>query len=128
MTAEAIQKAALKSQKRKQQADEKREKDKKKTMDRILKKQESKQQKNNNFRPNRNVTPLMTLKRTNEMTTLSFHPDIVCPIEAKVAPEPPKPVLCAMECGNRKRYSCSKTGVPLCSLQCYKKNISSRIL
>ncbi|KAI5636323.1 INO80 complex subunit B [Phthorimaea operculella] len=46
MTAEAIQKAAIKSQKRKQLADEKREKDKKKTMDRLLKKQESKNLKN----------------------------------------------------------------------------------
>ncbi|KAJ8961954.1 hypothetical protein NQ314_005856 [Rhamnusium bicolor] len=38
MTAEAIQKAAIKSLKRKQLADEKREKDKKKTMERLLKK------------------------------------------------------------------------------------------
>nr|CAD7403143.1 unnamed protein product [Timema cristinae] len=48
MTAEAIQKAALKSQKRKQLADEKREKDKKKTMERLLKKQDSKNVKNSN--------------------------------------------------------------------------------
>lgn len=128
LTAEAIQKAALKSQKRKQQADEKREKDKKKTMERILKKQESKSQKNNNFRPNRNVIPLMSLKMTPELTLLSIHPDMPCPIEKKVAKEPPKPVYCAMNCGHLKKYSCSKTGVPLCSLECYRKNISSRIL
>jgi len=40
-TAEEIQKAVLKSQKRKQQANARREKDKQKTMDRLLKKQET---------------------------------------------------------------------------------------
>ncbi|KDR15964.1 hypothetical protein L798_10454, partial [Zootermopsis nevadensis] len=47
MTAEAIQKVALKSQKRKELADEKREKDKK-TIERLLKKQESKAGKSSN--------------------------------------------------------------------------------
>lgn len=37
-----LQKKAIKSQKRKQQADEKRENDKKRTMERLLKKHESK--------------------------------------------------------------------------------------
>lgn len=128
LTAEAIQKAALKSQKRKQQADEKREKDKKKTMERILKKQESKTQKNSNFRPNRNVTSLVSYKQTIDLATLSFHPEIQSPIVGQKAPRPPKPVFCAMDCGNLKKYSCSKTGVPLCSLECYRKNVSSRIL
>ena len=27
-------------------------------------------------------------------------------------------------CRNQKKYSCSRTGVPLCSLDCYKKNLS----
>jgi len=27
-------------------------------------------------------------------------------------------------CTNLKKYSCSRTGLPLCSLECYKKNIS----
>lgn len=41
-----LQKKAIKSQKRKQQADEKRENDKKRTMERLLKKHESKSKSN----------------------------------------------------------------------------------
>ena len=38
---------------------------------------------------------------------------------------PPTRELCAADgCGNEKKYSCSKTGVPLCSLHCYKMNMS----
>lgn len=35
-------------------------------------------------------------------------------------------VLCGVEnCENPKRYSCSKTGIPLCSLECYRKNLTA---
>ena len=34
--------------------------------------------------------------------------------------------LCgAPGCQNAKKYSCSKTGVPLCSLGCYKRNMAA---
>jgi len=46
LTPEMLQKKAIKSQKRKQQADEKRENDKKRTMERLLKKHESKSKSN----------------------------------------------------------------------------------
>ncbi|XP_029347040.1 uncharacterized protein LOC100159639 [Acyrthosiphon pisum] len=46
LTPEMLQKKAIKSQKRKQQADEKRENDKKRTMERLLKKHESKSKTN----------------------------------------------------------------------------------
>lgn len=128
MTAEAIQKAQLKSQKRKQQADEKREKDKKKTMERILKKQETKQPKSASIKPNKDVPPLVSYKQTLDATTLFFHNDVGCLMEPRKARDPPKPVFCSMGCGNRKKYSCAQTGAPLCSLRCYRKNISSRIL
>lgn len=40
--------------------------------------------------------------------------------------EPPIPVLCAVkDCKNIKKYNCSKTNVPLCSLKCYKANLAS---
>lgn len=128
MTAEAIQKAALKSQKRKQQADEKREKDKKKTMERILKKQETKTPKAQNVKTNKDIPLLVSYKQNLNGTSLFFHNDVDIPLERKIAVEPPKPVLCAMGCGNLKKYSCAQTGAPLCSLKCYRKNISSRIL
>lgn len=50
LTPEMLQKKAIKSQKRKQQADEKRENDKKRTMERLLKKHESKSKTNSKGR------------------------------------------------------------------------------
>lgn len=127
MTAEAIQKAAIKSQKRKQLADEKREKDKKKTMDRLLKKQDSKNLKNNlKGKPIRKVEPMIVYKNNNNEITLSFPPDVPYPIESKPPIDAPKPIICGVpECDNIKRYTCSKTGIPLCSLECYNRNLMS---
>ncbi|XP_050345626.1 INO80 complex subunit B [Nymphalis io] len=125
MTAEAIQKAALKSQKRKQLADEKREKDKKKTMDRLLKKQESKNLKNaQRGKPVRKWEPMIVYKNRDNEISLSLPPDIQFPLENKPPIDAPKPTLCGVEgCNQIKKYNCSKTDVPLCSLECYKKNL-----
>ncbi|XP_077286009.1 INO80 complex subunit B [Arctopsyche grandis] len=125
MTAEAIQKAALKSQKRKQLADEKREKDKKKTMERLLKKQETKTIKGNaKGKPLKKHVPLISYRNTVESITVSMPPDVDFPLEAKTSIDPPKPVICGVaNCANLKKYLCSRTGIPLCSLQCYKNNI-----
>ncbi|XP_023940476.1 INO80 complex subunit B [Bicyclus anynana] len=125
MTAEAIQKAALKSQKRKQLADEKREKDKKKTMDRLLKKQESKNLKNaQKGKLLRKQEPMIVYKNNNNEISLSLPLGIPFPLETKPPIEPPKLITCGVnECNNIKKYNCSKTGIPLCSLECYKKNL-----
>lgn len=127
MTAEAIQKAALKSQKRKQLADEKREKDKKKTMDRLLKKQESKNLKNaQKGKPARRLEPMIIYKNNTKGISLSLPIGVPYPMESKPPVEPPKPVLCGVSgCENIKRYNCSKTGIPLCSLECYKQHMTT---
>lgn len=40
--------------------------------------------------------------------------------------EKPLVIRCgAPGCSNVKKYNCSKTGIPLCSLQCYKSNFSA---
>lgn len=125
MTAEAIQKAALKSQKRKQLADEKREKDKKKTMDRLLKKQESKILKNpQRGKTTRKSEPMIIYTNQRDQITLTMPPGVPFPLQAQGPRSPPAPVLCSIsQCQNVKRYNCSKTGVPLCSLECYKMNL-----
>ncbi|CAL8073758.1 unnamed protein product [Calicophoron daubneyi] len=50
------------------------------------------------------------------------------PLDKLVRPSqmPPVPAvrLCAMGCGQPRRYACSKTGLSLCSLACYKANLS----
>nr|XP_023017153.1 INO80 complex subunit B isoform X1 [Leptinotarsa decemlineata] len=124
MTAEAIQKAAIKSLKRKQLADEKREKDKKKTMERLLKKQDSKAAKQAKPRVTRSSAPSIVYKQNVDITLMSFPEGCDFPLRSKVAPPPPKIVYCSMGCGNIKKYFCSRTGAALCSLACYKKNIS----
>ncbi|OAD52060.1 INO80 complex subunit B, partial [Eufriesea mexicana] len=125
MTAEAIQKAALKSLKRKQLADEKREKDKKKTMERLLKKQESKASKViSKGKPSRRQVPLVTYRLTLEGSSISLPPGEDFPLQPTKKKEPPIQILCGVnQCKNPKKYLCSKTGVPLCSLECYKANL-----
>lgn len=128
MTAEAIQKAAIKSQKRKQLADEKREKDKKKTMERLLKKQESKATKAAKVKSNKTSAPVIIYRQNIDGAVLHCPPDFEYPLKPTKMPEPSKPKYCSMGCGNLKKYSCSQTGAALCSLACYKRNIATRIL
>ncbi|KAF7386092.1 hypothetical protein HZH68_013224 [Vespula germanica] len=129
MTAEAIQKAALKSLKRKQLADEKREKDKKKTMERLLKKQESKASKIiGKGKPSKRQVPLVTYRMTIGGSSISLPPGEEFPLKPAKVRELPLPILCGVnKCKNPKRYSCSKTGVPLCSLECYKTNMLLKV-
>lgn len=126
LTAEAMQKAALKSQKRKQLADEKREKDKKKTMDRLLKKQETKATKVNKNKSIKVTVPLISYRDSiHEGTFLTFPPLEQYPVKAYGPIESPKPIACAVCTLNTKRYNCAKTNAPLCSFKCYKINIQS---
>lgn len=46
-------------------------------------------------------------------------------IRKATAPEIPKLRLCDMGCGCARRYECAKTGRSLCSLSCYKANLSA---
>lgn len=125
LTAEDIEKSKEKAQKRKQLADEKREKDKKKTMERLLKKQDSKMVKSTKMRPIKQQLPVFSYRNTADKITVSYPLTVEFP-SAKLPIEPPEPKLCGISgCKNHKRYSCSKTNVPLCSLECYKKNVES---
>ncbi|KAK4474949.1 hypothetical protein MN116_002053 [Schistosoma mekongi] len=45
-------------------------------------------------------------------------------IQKITAPEIPKLRLCEMGCGCARRYQCAKTGRSLCSLSCYKINLT----
>lgn len=122
MTAEAIQKAAIKSLKRKQLADEKREKDKKKTMERLLKKQDSKAAKQTKPKV-KSSTPSIVYKQNVENTLMLFPESHNYPLQPKKISHYPLPVYCGMGCGNLKKYSSTKNSIPLCSLECYKKNV-----
>ncbi|XP_055917420.1 INO80 complex subunit B [Eupeodes corollae] len=126
MTAEAIEKALLKSQKRKQLADEKREKDKKKTMERLLKKQETKQRSQGKNKAVKTQEPVITYRNTYEGATVTMPADFDFPLKPQLANDPPKPILCGIPgCRNLKVYNCSKTNLPLCSFVCYRKNVEA---
>ncbi|KAH8374208.1 hypothetical protein KR200_009807 [Drosophila serrata] len=124
-TAEEINKAVLKSQKRKQQADERREKDKLKTMERLLKKQESHRQRyavriKQSQKPS---YPKITYINNIEGSVILVPPGCEFPLKAQLPRATPSEELCCISgCGNRKSYNCSISRNPLCSLACYKKN------
>lgn len=131
MTAEAIQKAQIKSQKRKQLADEKREKDKKKTMERLLKKQDSKIAKSQKNKPAKMLVPMISYYSTvADGNRITFPPNMEMPLRPKkqmtheYSGDVKGPILCAM-CAEPKRYNCSRTNLPLCSFRCYKENVES---
>lgn len=124
LTAEAIQKAQIKSQKRKQLADEKREKDKKKTMERLLKKQESKTAKGGKNRNVKTTVPLISYKNTVKGSTLTIPPNFEFPFNVQKCCVAPDVQRCGL-CENPKRYNCSRTNIPLCSFKCYKLNVES---
>jgi len=61
--------------------------------------------------------------------TISVPEGIKFPFDSQVADKPPARQKCGVKgCKNDRKYSCSKTGVALCGLQCYKKNLISHKL
>ncbi|XP_022194462.2 INO80 complex subunit B isoform X2 [Nilaparvata lugens] len=125
MTPEMVQKAAINSQKRKQLADERREKDRKKTMERLLKKQESKLGKlAGKGKGSKRLVPHVVYLDTHDGKAISFPLGMDIPLKQSEVPKPPSPKFCEVKgCSNIRKYSCSKTGKSLCSLQCYKANL-----
>lgn len=80
-----LQKKAIKSQKRKQQADEKREIDKKRTMERLLKKHESKSKTNaKNRLAKKNVNNIVYISKDDKVSLL-FPKDVDFPLKSSSA-------------------------------------------
>lgn len=129
LTEEMIQRRIIRAKKRKQQAEEKREKDKKQTIERLLKKTDAKIKGSKKLMKRTDVPKVTYIYSQVNGPSLSLPPGINFLLQAQVAKAPAAAIQCGVEgCSNTKKYSCSKTGVPLCSLECYKKNLSSRSL
>lgn len=77
-----LQKKAIKSQKRKQQADEKRENDKKRTMERLLKKHESKSKINAKGRMARKAVNNIVYVSRGDSVSLLFPEGIDFPLKS----------------------------------------------
>lgn len=129
LSAEELELAQQKSQKRKRMADEKREKDKQKTMDRLLKKQETKVTKVSKNKIVKNIVPVISYRSSMVGTTISYPIDYEMPLANKPTKKPrktPAVILCAICKHDRKRYNCVKTNLPLCSLKCYRSSMKPR--
>ena len=121
---------AQKSAKRKEIEAEKREQDRIKTMERLLNKRETLSKTIKNLvNPDSKVTnqqnqPKITYIKNEASITLSFPKGMEIPIPTLKPIKPPEKIRCFIKnCKNVKKYSCSQTGKPLCSLACYKKNL-----
>lgn len=125
VTQEQLEKRAQRAQRRKQMADEKKEKDKKQTIDRLLKKQDGRQKGGRVKISKKSDTPMISYRNNLNSISLSFPPGVEFPLKQQVASiDPPKAQLCSVNgCNNRKKYMCAKTAVPLCSFECYKRNL-----
>nr|CAH0107248.1 unnamed protein product [Daphnia galeata] len=136
MTEELLKKKAIKSERRREVAAQKREKEKKRTIDRLLLKKESKLNKSCAASISASTSSASvsvashvssyTWKQTHDgKITFSVPIGAAFPLAAQSAKEPPARVNCGVKgCTNLKRYSCSKTAVPLCSIQCYRENLT----
>ncbi|XP_013403423.1 INO80 complex subunit B [Lingula anatina] len=126
LTEEQLQKRQQRAKKRKQQAHEKKEKAKKQTVERLLKKQEIKG-KGKTRGSRKSEIPRIRYVNNQQVCTISVPQGFQFPYQTQLQKQPlPPRSSCGVEgCTNAKTYTCSKTGVPLCSLQCYKKNLSS---
>ena len=124
---------AMKSAKRKEIEAEKREQDRIKTMERLLNKKETLSKTIKNLvNPEQKVQsqiqePKITYIKNENSISLSFPPGMGIPIPTLKPIQPPDKIQCIIkDCKNVKKYNCSQTGQPLCSLACYKKNLLIR--
>ncbi|XP_014678392.1 PREDICTED: INO80 complex subunit B-like [Priapulus caudatus] len=122
VTPEQLEQRKQKSLKRKEMAIEKKEKEKKNTVNRLLYKQDSKR--GGRGKASSKTTSLVSYRKTLDGITLSFPAGMEFPLRAQRTTPPPPARVCGVDgCENVRKYSCPRTGMSLCSLQCYKKNL-----
>ncbi|XP_070571878.1 INO80 complex subunit B-like [Ptychodera flava] len=126
MTEEMLQRKAQKAKKRRQQAQKKIEENKKNTIERLLKKQETKARGGKKSQKTLDLPKVTYINRLRG-SSISLPQGMAFPLQRKILVEPSKRrQICGVTgCNNTKKYCCSKTGTPLCSLECYKKNLVS---
>ncbi|XP_034019997.1 INO80 complex subunit B [Thalassophryne amazonica] len=124
MTAEMMQKREERARKRRLQAAKKAEENKNQTIERLTKTSKAKSKSTKEKKSKQNHCPMVRYSDSVQGLAISFPSGVPVPALAPPCPPPPAPVSCGVSgCTNLKKYSCSKTGVPLCSLECYKRNL-----
>lgn len=123
MTAEMMQKREERARKRRLQAAKKAEENKNQTIERLTKTSKAKIKSMRERKAKLNQCPMVRYNDSVQGVAISFPLGVQVPI-----PAPSRPILPAVSCAvsgckNVKKYNCSKSGVPLCSMECYKKNL-----
>ncbi|KAM4564136.1 INO80 complex subunit B isoform 2-T2 [Fundulus diaphanus] len=124
MTAEMMQKREERARKRRLQAAKKAEENKNQTIERLTKTSKAKIKSLKERKSKQNQCPMVRYSDSARGIAISFPTGVPTPAPAPPLHPPLAPVNCGVNgCSNLKKYSCSKTGVPLCSLECYRKNL-----
>ncbi|XP_028330253.1 INO80 complex subunit B [Gouania willdenowi] len=123
MTAEMMQKREERARKRRLQAAKKAEDSKNQTIERLTKTSKAKIKSLREKKSKLSQTPMVRYSDSAQGVVISFPVGVATPTTA-LRPPPLTPVNCGVSgCTNVKKYSCSQTGVPLCSLECYRRNL-----
>ncbi|XP_052002861.1 INO80 complex subunit B [Xyrauchen texanus] len=124
LTAEMMQKREERARKRRLQAAKKAEESKNQTIERLTKTSKAKIKSMKERRSKQTHLPMVRYSSSAHGTTVSYPVGVLAPTPTPPRAPPAVPVNCGVSgCSNLKKYSCSKTGTPLCSLECYKKNL-----
>ncbi|XP_027033988.1 INO80 complex subunit B isoform X2 [Tachysurus fulvidraco] len=124
LTAEMLQKREERARKRRLQAAKKAEENKNQTIERLTKTSKAKIKSTKERKAKQLQVPMVRYLDNAQGAVISFPVGVTAPASAPPCPLPPTPVSCGVTgCSNLKKYSCSKTGTPLCSLDCYRKNL-----
>uniref|UniRef100_A0A8B9J4K2 INO80 complex subunit B-like conserved region domain-containing protein n=1 Tax=Astyanax mexicanus TaxID=7994 RepID=A0A8B9J4K2_ASTMX len=124
MTAEMLQKREERARKRRLQAAKKAEENKNQTIERLTKTSKAKIKSMKERKSKQAQVPMVRYLDSAQGAAISYPVGVPAPAPGPPLLLPPAPVNCGVSgCTNLKKYSCSKTGTPLCSLDCYKKNM-----
>lgn len=124
MTAEMMQKREERAKKRRLQAAKKAEENKNQTIERLTKTSKAKIKSMRDRKSKQNQCPMVRYSDTAQGVAISFPAGVQAPSFIPPRAPPLAPVQCGVSgCNNVKKYACSKSGIPLCSLECYKRNL-----
>ncbi|KAM9378095.1 INO80 complex subunit B [Phaethornis superciliosus] len=125
LTEEMLVKREERARKRRLQAAKKAEENKNQTIERLTKTNKAKVKTLRERKAKPAPCPVVHYCNAADIITVSFPAGVALPLTpAPPRPLPPAPLLCGVPgCPNPKRYSCSRTGRPLCSLACYRRNL-----
>ncbi|KAJ6658523.1 hypothetical protein lerEdw1_019910 [Lerista edwardsae] len=124
LTEEMLVKREERARKRRLQAAKKAEENKNQTIERLTKTSKAKVKTLRERKARGVVVPTVCYRSAADGVTVSFPAGAPMPLLPSLPPPLPAPTHCGVSgCPNLKRYSCSRTGVPLCSLACYQKNL-----